>query len=187
MAATDGQPGSNGCSIDWDAEIALHRGWLRTVIYARLGEPSAVDDVLQDVSLAAIGTPAGSATSVVVPAWLYRVAVRQALLHRRRMGRERRRLKRYAVRHELRNGKPTTDDPLGWLLADERTALVRQALGKLTSRERELLLLKYTENWSYRELAERLNISESALEARLHRARHRLRDLLTRQRLHEHD
>ena len=42
-------------------------------------------------------------------------------------------------------------------------------------RDAEILLLKYTEEWSYRELAVHLGVSESAVEARLHRARGRLR------------
>jgi len=37
------------------------------------------------------------------------------------------------------------------------------------------LLLKYTENWSYRQLADHLGLSASAVEARLHRARQKLR------------
>ena len=40
-------------------------------------------------------------------------------------------------------------------------------------------MLKYTENWSYRQLVEHLGISNSAVESRLHRARQRLRDELT--------
>ena len=38
-----------------------------------------------------------------------------------------------------------------------------------------MLLLKYTENWSYRELALHLGVSLSAVESRLYRARERLR------------
>jgi len=37
------------------------------------------------------------------------------------------------------------------------------------------LLLKYTENWSYQQIAAHLGISHSAVEARLHRARRKLR------------
>ena len=40
-------------------------------------------------------------------------------------------------------------------------------------------MLKYTQDWSYRDLAEHLGISQSAVEARLHRARKRLRTVLT--------
>ncbi|MFH1268527.1 MAG: sigma-70 region 4 domain-containing protein, partial [Planctomycetota bacterium] len=52
---------------------------------------------------------------------------------------------------------------------------VRTALERLPGRDAEILLLKYTEDWSYRELAERLGISRSAVQARLHRARKRMR------------
>jgi RNA polymerase sigma-70 factor (ECF subfamily) len=58
--------------------------------------------------------------------------------------------------------------------------LVRQALGELRRRDAEILLLKYTEDWSYRQLAEHLGLSTSAVEARLHRARHKMRQALAR-------
>jgi RNA polymerase sigma-70 factor (ECF subfamily) len=66
-------------------------------------------------------------------------------------------------------------DPLVWLLADERRQLVREALGRLPPRDADILLLKYTENWSYQQLADHMGISHSAIETRLHRARARLR------------
>ena len=47
------------------------------------------------------------------------------------------------------------------------------------SRDAEILLLKYTEDWSYRQLASRLGITKVAVEARLHRARQRFRAELT--------
>jgi RNA polymerase sigma-70 factor (ECF subfamily) len=45
-------------------------------------------------------------------------------------------------------------------------------------KDAELLLLKYTEGWSYHDLVSHLGISHSAVETRLHRARQRLRDAL---------
>jgi RNA polymerase sigma-70 factor (ECF subfamily) len=69
-------------------------------------------------------------------------------------------------------------DPLEWLLADERQNLLREAVEQLPRREVEILLLKYTENWSYEQLAQHLGVSESAIESRLHRARARLRRAL---------
>jgi RNA polymerase sigma-70 factor (ECF subfamily) len=66
-------------------------------------------------------------------------------------------------------------DPLDWLLAEEQRALVRRALEQLPRRDAEILLLKYTENWTYRQLAEHLGLSTSAVEARLHRARQTMR------------
>ena len=55
---------------------------------------------------------------------------------------------------------------------------VREAMLRLPKRDAEILLLKYEEDWSYQALADHLGISHSAVEARLHRARQRLRDEL---------
>ena len=113
-------------------------------------------------------------------AWLYRVAVRQALLYRRKLGREARRVRQYAGRTEAAETTTSTQNPLGWLLADEESELVRMALQRLAPRDRELVLLKYTEEWSCRQLAQHLGISITAIETRLYRARERLRQELAR-------
>jgi RNA polymerase sigma-70 factor (ECF subfamily) len=104
------------------------------------------------------------------------LAVRQALLYRRRCGRQHRLISRYAGRQATGAGASPFPDALEGLLNDERRASVRAALERLPRRDAEILLLKYTEDWSYRELAERLGIGESAVESRLHRARQRLRE-----------
>ena len=69
-------------------------------------------------------------------------------------------------------------DPLDWLLAEERRGLIRRGLEKIPRRDAEILLLKYTENWNYHQIAAHLGISHAAVEARLHRARRRLRNEL---------
>jgi RNA polymerase sigma-70 factor (ECF subfamily) len=114
-----------------------------------------------------------------VSAWLYRVAVRQALLQRRRAARADRRVAEHARRAEAaeRNG---AGDPLRWLLAGEEAELVHEALLRLSSRDRELLLLKYTEDWSCKELSAHLGIRVTTVETRLFRARERLRRELSR-------
>jgi RNA polymerase sigma factor (sigma-70 family) len=56
--------------------------------------------------------------------------------------------------------------------------LIRKAIKRLPRQDAEMLMLKYTEDWSYRELADHLGISHSAVESRLHRARKRMRDQL---------
>ena len=48
-----GQPAAKP-SIDWSAELARHDRWLRCVVLARLGERQGVDEVLQEVAMAAV-------------------------------------------------------------------------------------------------------------------------------------
>lgn len=161
--------------IDWPSVLVAHDRWLRTIVYARVGESQAVDEVMQEVSLAAVGQKAPLADHSKVEPWLYRLAVRQSLLYRRKQGRKRKLTENYALRTQPSEGENRELDPLGWLLADERRNMVRAALGRLPRRDAEILLLKYSEDWSYRQLVEHLGISQSAVEARLHRARQRLR------------
>jgi RNA polymerase sigma-70 factor (ECF subfamily) len=167
--------------IDWPAALAQHNRWLRTVALARLQEPQAVDEVLQEVALAAVRQAAPIADASKVAPWLYRLAVRQALLYRRKCGRRRRLTDRYGEQlrgDDATSGRGEVLDPLGWLLAEERRAQVRRALAELPPRDAEILLLKYTEHWNYHQIAAHLGVSHSAVEARLHRARRRLRDEL---------
>lgn len=164
--------------IDWQAVLSEHDRWLRTVLLARLGEPQAVDEVMQEVALAAVRQKAPIADPAKVAPWLYRLAVTQSLMYRRKLGRRRKLADRYAEQARVADRDPRQPDPLGWLLAAERRELVRMALGRLPGRDVEILLLKYAEDWSYREIAEHLGLSESAVQARLHRARARLRSEL---------
>lgn len=169
----------NPPAIDWPAALAQHDRWLRTVVLARLQEPQAADEVLQEVALAAVRQAAPLADAGKVAPWLYRLAVRQALLYRRKCGRRRRLVHRYT--EQVRTdpmGANGALDPLGWLVAEERRAQVRDALARLPRRDAEILLLKYTEHWSYHQIAAHLGVSHSAVEARLHRARRRMREEL---------
>ena len=50
-----------------------------------------------------------------------------------------------------------------------------QSLNEL---DRQILMLKYTEGWSYRQLSEHLGVKEDTVEYRLMKARKNLRRLL---------
>lgn len=161
--------------MDWPKLLAQHDRWLRTIALARLGERAAVDDVMQEVALAAVRQAAPLQDPSKIAPWLYRTTVYQCLLYRRKCGRRRKLTDRFADLHRPTEQDRSTPDPLDWLLADERQRMVRQALRRLPGRDAEMLMLKYAENWNYHQIAERLGVSHSAVEARLHRARARLR------------
>ena len=181
---TPTQPGNRPDSpakkstIDWQAALREHDRWLRTVVYARVGEPQAVDEVMQEVAMAAVRQRAPLADPTKVAPWLYRLAVTQSLLYRRKQGRRRKLTDRYAQRRRPTEADNRETDPLEWLLADERRKMIHIALERLAKRDAEILLLKYTEDWSYQDLAKHLGITQSAVQARLHRARARLRSKL---------
>jgi RNA polymerase sigma-70 factor (ECF subfamily) len=160
--------------VDWSACLAAHEGWLRKVILARTGERQAVDDVFQQVAVAAVEQRAPIAEPAKAGPWLHRLAVVYSARYRRSRGRERRAVRRVADRQvHLENGY--ADSVLALVLARERDERTRVALARLPAADAEMLMLKYGERWSCREIARRLGISDKAVECRLARARARLR------------
>ncbi|HEY4761205.1 MAG TPA: sigma factor, partial [Thermoguttaceae bacterium] len=127
-------------AIDWPRVLAEHDRWLRTVVFARLDEPQAVDEVMQEVALAAVRQKAPISDTKKVAAWLYRLAVMQTLLYRRKQGRRRKLIDRFAQRFRPTERDNRQMDPLDWLLSEERRQKVRTAIKRLSRRDAEILM-----------------------------------------------
>ena len=164
-------------AIDWGRCLGEHAQWLRQVIRARTGEPQAVDEVWQQVALAAVAQRSPLADPDKVAPWLHRLAVVLSARYRRQQGRTRRALAAVAIQT---GDHAAAGNPIALLLSRERHDLTRGAIARLAPRDAEILLLKYGQNWSYRQIADRLGITEKAVDARMQRARHRLRHELSR-------
>ncbi len=165
--------------IDWGAALREHSPWLRMVIRSRLNEPQAVEDLMQEVSLAVLKSRVRPTDPTKVAPWLYRVSIKQCLMYRRSAGRRRKLVDRVAgLRPSTNNDE--VDDPLRWLLGRERQTAIREAFDALPEVDRQILILKHAENWSYRQLADRLGVSLNTVEYRLLQARKRLRSELDR-------
>lgn len=78
-----------------------------------------------------------------------------------------------------RQPAPAAENPRDWVIAAETRESVVAALDQLELADRQLLLWKYTEGWTYRQLAEHFGVTEKAVEYRLLQARKRLRGLLS--------
>jgi RNA polymerase sigma factor (sigma-70 family) len=153
---------------------ALHEPWLRTAVHARLGDLDEVDEVMQEVALAAANQSVKSQAVERVGPWLYRVALRQVLLFRRKAGRRRKLIDGF----QRSMTQPTQRTPLQFLLSQERGRWVRSALSEMSERDRQLLMLKYVDSLTYTEIAQRLGVSASSVQSRLHRARAALKNQL---------
>lgn len=155
-----------------------HESWLRTVVRSRLHEPDAVEDVMQNIALAIVKHTSMLNEVNRISAWLYQIAVRQVLMYRRSSGRRRKMLDRVAADPSVRT--ESSASALEGLLASEKQENLQNALRELPEIERQILMLKYAEGWSYKELASHLGVQEDTIEYRLLRARRNLRRLLVR-------
>ncbi len=156
-----------------------NRRWLETVVRARLGDSHAAEDVIQELAVAIFKQPNRPTEPQKVAPWLYRIALRKVINHRRYLGRQRRLIDGYG-RHATVLQEKEIDRPSGhWLMQQETKQSVQSALQRLNESDRQILMLKYSEGWSYRELADHLGITIKTVEYRLLRAREALKELLS--------
>ena len=120
--------------------------------------------------------------------WLFRVTANEALMLMRSRRRHRARVVEGLDWEELAT-LPSMNDNHGQgetpadvsLVSKERDEKVRDALAELPEDYRDVVVAHYHMDLGLQEIADRLDLSESAVRSRLHRARTRLRSLLERQ------
>lgn len=129
-------------------------------------------DVAQEVFIKAMREPRLYDEDFKIQAWLYRVTRNLCF----NLVRDRRR------RHALLEAGPKPDstapDPLQAVFHGEQQHQILEAVGALTADHRDILMLRYYEDLSYQEIADRLQIKLGTVMSRLSRARDRLVEAL---------
>lgn len=154
--------------------VARHEPAVRRLVHRLLGWPKTsaeIDDIVQDVLLAAWTHRNQFRGDAQWHTWLLRIGINTTRNHQRR-----RRLLR-----SLFGARPAELDPVAPDAApdlDARVARVQQAMADLAHADREVLVLRYLEQMLPKDIAAALRISRAAVDARLSRARGRLRRLL---------
>lgn len=118
--------------------------------------------------------------------WLFRVTANEALMLMRSQRRHRARLVEGLDLEDLGSLPAANDGQLqdradATAAASERDARVKAALDELPAEYRDVVSLHYHQDLGLQEIANRLGATESAVRSRLHRARSRLRAILTRE------
>lgn len=148
---------------------------VRGVIYGILGDADRVDDVSQQV-WATVWQQIGTLQDAACwKSWLYRMA-RNAALDAGREITRRRKLSR-AVAEQAR---PSVDGRAnhGSTVSDEQRDMLMDAVKSLSALYREPFVLRHLEGWSYRQIADMLDMPIDTVETRLVRARRQLREAL---------
>ena len=167
-------------AIDWAAALSDNKRWICKVLRSRVGDPDIADDLYQEIALAVVRQTARPVEQERVAPWLYRLAIRYTVNHFRKRGRQRKLLER--IEQQTGDASPFETEQkegLHWLLHCEQQQMVSDAMAGLPAQDREILLLKYTENWTYHQLAQHLGVGLNTIEYRLLRAKKRLRQSLT--------
>ncbi len=144
--------------------FARYREPLYSFFRRRLASKDRAEDLAQETFLAVIRAAVRYEPRAMVKTYFYGIALKLLAVERRKLSGNEPQLE---PEHE-----PAEET------AQEETVWVRQALGKLETGEREILMLREYEQLNYAEIAELLRLPVNTVRSRLFRARMALKDFL---------
>lgn len=165
----------------WDTLVAIHGPAVWGICSRLLGNRrSDAEECYQDTWLTAWKSSQGRAIASW-PSFLCRIATSKAIDRLRQ---------HYRRRSVFGIGRSPGDDDIGSIastlatpvetaVAAELSERLRVALAELPARQSEIFSLHVLSEWSQPEIAEQLNMSVNAVSVTIHRARERLRQLLS--------
>jgi RNA polymerase sigma-70 factor (ECF subfamily) len=137
-------------------------------VLSRVGNAELAEEITARVFLAVVRSYRPPIASPV--GWLWSIVRTELSRHYRNRPLQ-------AFPHDVAHGDPTPGESLE---SKEQAELVRDAMGKLTEEEQELVSLKFYLGLGNQEIAQALGISANHVGVKLHRALRTLRVLLER-------
>jgi RNA polymerase sigma-70 factor (ECF subfamily) len=173
------QAGSEA-AFDW--LVTHYHGPVYNLILSMLGDVSDAADGTQEVFLKAFRGIRSFRHGSSLKTWLYRIAIREALNHKRWFKRHSQ--KNVSIDAQPENGQASIEiqdlgaTPFEQLAAHEMQAAVQQALQEVPEVFRSAVILRDLEGLSYDEIAEVLECSVGTVKSRILRGRRALKELL---------
>ena len=160
-------PGSDA----FDDLVAAHQPRVTRLAYRLLGWRGDVDDLVQDVFLAALTHRRRFRNEASIATWLTAITLNKCRSHQRR-----RQLWRRIFGSDRDATLATATGPSveHGIASAETSARVRSAVQALSQKDREVIVLRYFENLSASAIGTMTGQSTNAIEVRLHRARAKL-------------
>ena len=172
--------GGSGAAFDW--LVTHYSGSVYSLVVGMVSEPCDAADVTQDVFLKAFRGIRGFRRGSSLKTWLYRIAIREALNHRRWLWRHHR--EQDSIDEEQTSSHLTiqiedaSSTPFDQAASHEIQQAVQSALRSVPEVFRSAVILRDLEGMSYEEVAEVLNISVGTVKSRILRGRRLLREIL---------
>jgi RNA polymerase sigma-70 factor, ECF subfamily len=176
---TELQAGSE-TAFDW--LVTHYHGPVYNLILSMLGDASDAADGTQEVFLKAFRGIRCFRQGSSLKTWLYRIAIREALNHKRWFKRHLQ--KNVSIDAEPEEGHSAIEiedlgaTPFDQLAAHEIQQAVQQALQEIPQVFRGAVILRDLEGLSYEEIAEVLECSVGTVKSRILRGRRALKELL---------
>jgi RNA polymerase sigma-70 factor (ECF subfamily) len=172
--------GGSGAAFDW--LVTHYSGPVYGLVAGMVSESCDAADITQEVFLKAFRGIRGFRRGSSLKTWLYRIAIREALNHRRWLWRHHR--EQDSIDIEAIDGHASIEiedesgTPFDQAASHEVQQAVQQALLKVPEVFRSAVILRDLEGMSYEEVAEVLAVTVGTVKSRILRGRRVLREIL---------
>ncbi|UCD48717.1 MAG: RNA polymerase sigma factor [Phycisphaerales bacterium] len=157
----------------FDRIVERHAAEVAALANRLLGWPQDVDDVVQEVFLAALTGLKTFRGDCRLRSWLFTITLNKCRHHRRRLSRRR------SFRIDETAASLCLDENAEMMAIDaESLARVRQTVRALPPKYREVVVLRYLQGLETAEICWLLGVTTNTLNVRLTRARKKLKDEL---------
>ncbi|MBN8545488.1 MAG: RNA polymerase sigma factor [Ignavibacteria bacterium] len=162
--------------------VDRYQNMVMNCAYKFLQNEESAEDITQDVFIEVFESIGSFRVESKLSTWIYRITISKSLNFLKSAKRK----KRFAITIRL-FGKENVEDrvtgkesdtPAGELEKKEMIAVLNLALDRLPENQKVAFLLSKNDEMSYEEISEVMNLSISAVESLLHRAKVNLRRIL---------
>lgn len=161
--------------------VRRYQRQVANLIYTTMGNPDEVDDIAQEVFIRVYRSLPHFKFDASFFAWIYRITMNLCIDEIRKKKIRRVLSLDFLTEETLEKNRQAKNHgmPSDSVLAEEKKQVVLSALQKLSTEHREILVLREYEDYSYNEIAEKLDLSLEAVKSRIFRARTELRNILS--------
>ena len=163
---------------DFKLIVETHQEKVRNTCYRFVNHPDDADDIAQEVFIQVYESLSHFRNEAELSTWIYRIAVNKSLDFVRRKKRKKRFGKLVSLFGSEEKSKeivlPAPGNPQVDLEDKERKQILNKAIDKLPDNQRTAITLSKIKGFSNKEIAEIMNLSLSAVEGLIHRAKKNL-------------
>ena len=165
----------------YDKLLNKYRNSVYNLVFRMVRDVQEAEDLTQEAFIKAFNSLAQFNEEYAFSTWLYKIATNNCIDFFRK-----RKLQTLSLDKpiqykdsEIQQEIPDTDlNPEKTILAKERSAIIREAIDTLPEKYHSAIVLRHSEEKSYEEIAEILNLPIGTVKARIFRAREMLNKAL---------
>jgi RNA polymerase sigma-70 factor, ECF subfamily len=160
--------------IDFRALVDRHQERVRNTCYRFVNNADDADDLAQEVFIQVFESIGHFRQEAEMSTWIFRIAVNKSLDFLRKKKRKKRFVWLVPIHfgeHESEIHESAASDPHQELEERERRQILNHAIARLPENQQTALVLSKYERLASKEIAEIMDVTISAVEALLHRAK----------------